>query len=165
MAGGIFPGYPFTLNIKCIIFSLLIMIAFSICPRGLSRPTLLLTYFLIFVFSYVAMAWYDYYYSCQTLPLQKSTVGITGVFKPPAHQPEKQVGHLMSQEDVDKNMWTVYLLHVLIIVPILTYIGFKGAEADPRAFALLLALAAFTALYHGVRLMQSAPGHTLPRYQ
>lgn len=153
MAGGIFPGYPFTLNIKCIIFSLAVMTAFSVCPRGLSRPALLTSYFLIFVISYVAMAWYDYYYDCQTLPLQRSSMGLTGAFKPPAHRPERQEGHLMSQAEADKNMWTIYLLHVLAVVPLITYIGFKGGDADPRAFSLLLALAAFTAIYHGFRLM------------
>jgi hypothetical protein len=29
MSGGIFPGYPFTLNIKCIIFALIIMALYS----------------------------------------------------------------------------------------------------------------------------------------
>jgi hypothetical protein len=158
MAGGIFPGYPFTLNIKCIIFSLVVMIAFSICPRGLSQPALLTSYFLIFVLSYVAMAWYDYYYNCQTLPLQRSSVGITGAFKPPAHSPERQEGHLMSQDEVDKNMWTIYLLHIIVIVPLITYIGFKGATANPMSYSLLLALAAFTAIYHGFRLMLGSHG-------
>lgn len=153
MAGGIFPGYPFTLNIKCIIFSLAMMALFSICPRGLSNAYLLLAYFLIFVVSYVAMAWYDYFYNCQILPLQKSSAGITGKFKPPAHRPERQEGHLMSQVEIDKNNWTIYLLHIALIVPLITYIGARGASTDPRAFSLLLALSAFTAVYHGFRLM------------
>ena len=61
MSGGIFDGYPFTLNIKCIIFSFIIMIIYSFRPPALSIAPQMLVYFLIFVVSYVSLAWYDYY--------------------------------------------------------------------------------------------------------
>ena len=41
--------------------------------------------FLIFVISYVAMAWYDYYYDCRILPLKRGDRSVTGLFKPPPH--------------------------------------------------------------------------------
>ena len=52
MSGGIFPGYPFTLNIKCIIFSLIIMAIYTYCPPKVnSIIKILLIYFIIFVIS------------------------------------------------------------------------------------------------------------------
>ena len=154
MSGGLF-GQPFTLNIKCIIFSLIIMIIYTIQPPVLSLLPSLIVYFLIFVISYVALAWYDYYYGCNQLPLQKSNnpYAITGLFKPPAHEPKKQNEHLFSQKEIDKNNITIYALHILIIVPILLYIGIKAQKTPTQAFYILLVLAAFTAAYHGFRFL------------
>ena len=156
MSGGIFPGYPFTLNIKCIIFSLIIMVIYSYCPPKVNSITkTLLIYFIIFVISYVALAWYDYYYGCSQLPLQRSKNSITGLFKPPPHEEEKQLQQLMTMQEVDKNKKTIFWLHFALIVPLLAYIGFKRDKAHPRAFDLLLALTIFTAVYHGVRVLST----------
>ena len=125
MSGGIFDGYPLTLNIKCIIFSLIIMGIYSINPPKVSLITNLIIYFIIFVISYVALAWYDYYYGCSQLPLQRSTTGVTQQFKPPMHEREKQEKHLMTPEEVDKNKFIIYAFHVIFIVPFLVYIGIK----------------------------------------
>jgi hypothetical protein len=157
MSGGLFPGYPFTLNIKCIIFSLLMMALYSFCPpQTLSRPVTAFIYFLIFVVSYVALAWYDYFYACKQLPLMRGKYSLTGLFKPPPHEAKKQTEHLMSEEEVLKNNSLIYVLHLLVIVPLLGYIGVRGGQADARVYPILLALAAFTAVYHGSKLMVSA---------
>ena len=153
MSGGIFPGYPFTLNVKCIIFSLIIMGIYTFRPPILSILPSLIIYFLIFVISYVALAWYDYYYACSQLPLQRSKIGITTQFKPPMHEAEKQKEHLFSQIEIDKNNKTIYALHLLIIVPLLLFIGIKNKKTPKQAFIILLVLAAFTAAYHGFRLL------------
>lgn len=155
MSGGIFPNYPFTLNIKCIIFSLIIMIIYTFRPPILSLLPSLIVYFIIFVISYVALAWYDYFYGCNQLPLQKSSgsIQITGYFKPPPHEPQKQNEHLFSQKEIDKNNTTIYALHILIIVPILVYIGMRAQKTPTQAYYLLLVLATFTAIYHGIRLI------------
>ena len=157
MSGGLFPGYPFTLNIKCIIFSLIIMIIYTFRPPVLSLFPSLVVYFIIFVVSYVALAWYDYYYACSQLPLQKSTGGggFTGLFKPPPHETQKQVDHMFSQKELDKNNKSIYALHFLIIVPILLYIGIKSQKTPKQLFYILLVLAAFTATYHGFRLLST----------
>ena len=116
MAGGLF-GEPFILNIKCIIFSLIIMVLFLYKPNIKSNLTLSLILFGIFVISYVALAWYDYYYNCLLLPLQRSNRSLTGLFKPDKH----------SQKQIDKsntkigNM-LIYLSHIIFIVPLLLYI-------------------------------------------
>jgi hypothetical protein len=156
MSGGIFPGYPFTLNIKCIIFALIIMAIYSYKPPKLTLKQNLLVYFIIFVIAYVAMAWYDYYFGCEQLPLQRSTVGLTHYLKPPLHQEEKQQKHLFTQEEVEKNNYLIYAMHVLIIVPFLAYIGFKKDKVSPSTYPLLLALTAFTLVYHGMRMIQGS---------
>lgn len=158
MSGGLFTGYPFTLNIKCIIFSLIIMLIYTFRPPILSLGPSLLVYFLIFVISYVALAWYDYFYSCQQLPLFKSNspYAITDKFKPIPTQPKKQKEHLFSQKEIDKNNITIYALHVLIIVPLLLYIGLKAQKTPKETFYVLLVLAVFTAVYHGFRLLGTA---------
>ncbi len=156
MSGGLFDGYPFTLNIKCIIFSLIIMLIYTFKPPSLSLPVSLLIYFLIFVVSYVAMAWYDYYYGCSQLPLQRSNIGITHHLKPPVYDKERQEEHMFSQKEMDKNSTTIYAMHVLLIVPLLVYIGIKRGKASKHLFEILIVLAAFTAVYHGFRLISTS---------
>lgn len=153
MSGGVFPDYPFTLNIKCIIFSVLIMMIYTFRPPVLSLLPSLLIYFIIFVISYVALAWYDYYYACSQLPLQRSTVGVTHYLKPPVHEPEKQTEHMFSEKEINKNNTTIYALHLLLIVPLLVYVGIKGTKTPNEAFYLIIVLAVFTSVYHGVRLL------------
>lgn len=60
MAGGIFPGHPFALNIKCIIFTAILAAGYWFAPR----KNLWVLSFLIW-FPYIALAWYDYSYNCQ----------------------------------------------------------------------------------------------------
>ena len=155
MSGGIFPNYPFTLNIKCIVFSIIIMIIYTFRPPILSLVPSLLVYFIIFVVSYVAMAWYDYYYACSQLPLQKSSGGggFTSYFKPPVHEPTKQIEHTFTQIELDKNNKVIFAMHLLLIVPILLFIGIKSNKTPKQAFYLLIVLAVFTGAYHGFRLL------------
>jgi hypothetical protein len=156
MSGGIFPGYPFTLNIKCIIFALIIMALYSFRPPTLSMTNNLFVYFIIFVIAYVAMAWYDYFFGCSQLPLQRGSMSFTGQFKPPMHEAAKQGEHLMTEQEVSKNHTLIYALHAIIIVPFLAYIGFRRGNVPDWTYPLLIALAAFTLVYHGVRLMTSS---------
>lgn len=59
MAGGIFPGYPFAPNWKCVVFTALVAGGYWYLPPG--QPLILLT---LLILPYVAMAWYDYMYEC-----------------------------------------------------------------------------------------------------
>jgi hypothetical protein len=157
MSGGIFPKYPFVLNIKCIIFSIIIMIIYSFCPPNFdSKIVIFLIYFSIFVISYVSLAWYDYYYSCSQLPLFRGKYSITGLAKPPLHEPTKQSEHLMSEIEIDKNNTMIYWLHILIIVPLISYIGIMKDKAHTRTFDILVVLGVFTAIYHGSKLLVSS---------
>jgi hypothetical protein len=156
MSGGIFPGYPFTLNVKCIIFAFIIMAIYSFNPPKLSLIKNIFIYFIIFVISYVSMAWYDYYFGCSQLPLQRSTVGVTQYMKPPVHEEEKQTEHLMTKKEVEKNNYLIYAFHILIIVPFLAYIGIKRDKVHETTYPLLLALVAFTFVYHGIRMFSKS---------
>jgi hypothetical protein len=60
MAGGIFPGQPLALNIKCVIFSLLIAGGYWYLPPKNTAVLVALLYF-----PYLALAWYDYVYKCE----------------------------------------------------------------------------------------------------
>jgi hypothetical protein len=92
MAGGIFPGYPFVLNPKCVIFSSIIIWLFFYVPPRMTLYWKLFVSFLLFVISYVALAWYDYKFECQTLALKRGTspYSITQTMKQQNHT-ESQV--------------------------------------------------------------------------
>ena len=72
MAGGLF-GRPLVLNEKCIVFSLICMGLFLYKPMFENTYLKYLSLFLIFVVAYVAMAWYDYYFNCDIVPLNRGS--------------------------------------------------------------------------------------------
>jgi hypothetical protein len=159
MAGGLF-GQPFVLNVKCIIFALVVMGIFLINPRDIIKNTGLLVAVLvgIFVVAYVAMAWYDYYYDCRLLPLRKGKLSFTGLLKPGAHQPSKQYTGKMTGLEMHKHSMSIYILHILVIVPLIAYIAYYHKRASKIAFVLLGALAVFTLAYHGSELYSALSG-------
>ena len=60
MAGGLFPGQPFSFNVKCIVFTAAVAGGYWYLP---SRSWWVLA--LLLWLPYVAMAWYDYAYDCR----------------------------------------------------------------------------------------------------
>jgi hypothetical protein len=153
MAGGIFPGKPFTFNIKCIIFSLIVMALFLYKPTFKSNWMLALTLFVIFVVAYVAMAWYDWVFDCKLLPLERGSGSFTGMFKPPPHESAKQLQGVKSKAGLNVQIYMIYLAHVLIFSPLIGYVAIYGAKSNPIAFPLLGALTVFTLGYHGGHLI------------
>jgi len=86
MAGGLFPGHPFALNLKCIIFTLILAAGYWFAPH----KNLWVLAFLIWS-PYIALAWYDYSYKCQDK--LKPTIVPFGryiwlPFKPPGYKEE-----------------------------------------------------------------------------
>jgi hypothetical protein len=86
MAGGIYEGRPFTLNIKCVIFSAVMAGGYWFAPH---KNWWILGFLLWF--PYIAMATYDYAYDC------RDKLGPTAVpfgrllwlpFKPPGYKAE-----------------------------------------------------------------------------
>jgi hypothetical protein len=152
MAGGLF-GRPFVINVKCILFSLVCMMLFLITPPDMNNKLMISTALIaIFAISYVAMAWYDYYYDCRIAPLKRAKYSITGLFKPPVHIPEKQ---LCIDSDKPKKI-IIYIFHILLVVPILLYIVTMGKKANVMVYPLLGAMTVFTALYHGIKLIDAS---------
>lgn len=84
MAGGIYPGRPFSFNLKCVVFSCLIAGGYWwLPPRRLAVLAFL-------VWSpYLALAWYDYKYDCRD-KLEPTLVPfgrrVWLPFKPPGYQ-------------------------------------------------------------------------------
>jgi hypothetical protein len=150
MSGGLF-GQPFVLNIKCIIFSLIIMILFLYKPTIKNKLILTAILFIIFVISYVALAWYDYYYDCQLLPLQRGDKSLTGVFKPEVHS-QKQI----DKSNTKKGNILIYLSHIIFIVPLLLYISYYKNKVNGFIYPILIALAVFTLIYHGGAMLQGS---------
>ena len=155
MAGGLF-GRPFAVNPKCIAFAIAITAALLACPTFSSRGAKIACLVGVFVASYVAMAWYDYFFDCSTLPLKRGpSWGPTQALKPPAHRPEEQ-----NREAVHaggkKRSQLVYGIHLLIIAPILGYVAYKGPRAPKQTWTILGTMAVLTAAYHGGRLLQQS---------
>jgi len=152
MAGGLF-GRPFTFNVKCIIFSMICMALFLYKPNIRNQYVLYGVLFVIFTVAYVAMAWYDYYFNCDLLPLQNVEFSLQQYIKPPPHKPIKQIEH--KDEVVDKRMRRVliYAAHILFIVPMLAYLALYKTKVNPIIYPLLGVLALFTLGYHGIGLM------------
>jgi hypothetical protein len=154
MAGGLF-GRPFVLNIKCIVFSLLVMAIFLYKPNIQNKYAMSATLIAIFVIAYVAMAWYDYFYDCRILPLKRGEKSVTGLLKPPPHMPE-QTEKAIAKRGLSRHALMVYLSHIIFIVPLLIYIAVYKKKINPITYPLIGALAIFTLAYHGFELMSSS---------
>jgi hypothetical protein len=159
MSGGLF-NVPFVLNIKCIVFALICMSLFLYSPNFRYRFSLYITLFIIFVISYVVMAWYDYFYDCTQFPLKRGEskwYNITNSFKPPMHKQDKQDTQVIkiTKEESKMESKIVYLLHILFIVPFLTYIVSKGNNNNKNIYHILGALTIFTLFYHSSYLIMA----------
>ena len=86
MAGGLFPGHPFALNIKCIIFTAILAGGYWYLPH----KNLWVLALLIWA-PYIALAWYDYSYDCKD-KLKPTLVPFGRYvwlpFKPPGYKAE-----------------------------------------------------------------------------
>tara|TARA_B110001469_G_C9374919_1_gene194960 strand:+ start:141 stop:497 length:357 start_codon:yes stop_codon:yes gene_type:complete len=86
MGGGIF-GTPLHLNIKCIIFSISIILIYYL-PKPKTKINNIIMVILIATSAYVSMAWYDYIYDCND-KLKPTIFGwFSKRFKPPRYSKE-----------------------------------------------------------------------------
>ncbi len=157
MAGGLF-GRPFAVNEKCIVFAIVITALFLACPQLNSTLAKISVPSALFFAAYVGMAWYDYYYDCRLMPLQRGG-GPTSAFKPPVHVPERQlVDSEQPPEDhhgKGRRHQFIYGAHLLVIAPLLGYIAYKGRRAPKQVWTILGTMAVLTAGYHGAKLAQT----------
>jgi hypothetical protein len=153
MAGGLF-GKPFILNEKCIFFSIICSTLFLYKPNYNNSWQLYLSLFILFVLSYVGMAWYDYIFDCNLLPLKRGSIGgVTKIFKPRVHNKEKQEQHHETKRENKIKKMIIYISHILFIVPLLLYVVIYKTKVNKMIYPLLGTLAVFTALYHGFHIL------------
>ena len=152
MAGGLF-GRPFTINVKCVIFSMICMALFLYKPNIQNTYILYGVLFIIFTAAYVVMAWYDYYFNCDILPLRRGDYSWQQYIKPDPHVPKKQIEHKDDSVDKDRRLYLIYALHILFIVPILAYLSLFKTKVNPIIYPLLGVLSVFTLLYHSLGLI------------
>lgn len=146
MAGGLF-GKPFVFNEKCIIFSIVCMILFLYKPTFTNPYFLYLSLFIIFIISYVSMAWYDYYFDCNLVPMERGKYSLTGKLKPP-HKNTNNTDLSNSRKHL-----LVYIMHILLIVPLLLYISYYKQKSKSFVYTIIGIVAIFTAGYHGVEII------------
>lgn len=154
MAGGIFPNYPFEVNIKCVIFSIIIIALFFYQPPKMNIYWKSFSAFLLFVLAYVAMAWYDYIFNCQKLALKKSQNGVTDKLKPEPHTLSQTDRSKTTPEEEDLEWRLINLFHILVTVPLLIYVGINKNESNQLSIILLISAFLFAIVYHGVRLQK-----------
>ena len=152
MAGGIYVDRPFYFNPKCVLFSGILMLGYWFLPI---RNIFILP--LLFIISYIALAWYDHYYECNTPLFSGSGYGISvidSIFKPrrqyihntntPA--PPAKLINISEQNRIFKR--NVYLFHLIIVTPLLLYIGIRGRRADGRVFPVLTGVGLLAGIFH-----------------
>ena len=150
MAGGLF-GKPFTINIKCVIFSLICMALFLYKPEFKSNAYLYSSLFVIFVAAYVAMAWYDFYFDCQLIPLERGSLSFTGLFKPGKENEKKS--DEQKEKELSRKAYLIYFSHILFIAPLVGYVGLYKNKSNSAVYPILTVLAVFTILWHGGHLL------------
>ena len=98
------------------------------------------------------MAWYDYYFNCDILPLKKGKYSWQQYIKPPPHETKKQIDNSDTSDitiDERRKLYLIYGSHILFIVPLLAYIALYKKTVNPIVYPILGTLAAFTLFYHG----------------
>ena len=151
MSGGLFKDKPFSLNVKCVLFSFYSALLYA--AGGGKNPLLIA---LIFVVSYVLLAWYDYAYDCDTFMFSGTGPGPSGLFKPQDRCKDRDVNNpdpddlVADQEKAYLNK--VYFFHALIIAPLLIYAGFTGQKTHPHILSGIGGMGSLAFVYHAMRI-------------
>lgn len=154
MAGGIYIDKPFSPNIKCIIFASLMVIFYWISSIG---KTIYWLFPLIFIISYIALAWYDAVYNCSDKLYSGRNVGVStfdSIFKPQLRGLSGEQSTILNQEKIFQR--NVYLFHLLLVAPLLLYMviaGYRG-KLNKKWFIVLSVIVAMVVLYHGYRFFR-----------
>jgi hypothetical protein len=158
MAGGIYIEKPFSPNITCIVFAFAMIAFYWLSARfSCGKPNYLM-FPLIFIIAYVALAWYNLGYDCSSI-LYSGKSGpaavFDSIFKPQLRTQEHKEGTVLNQERVYQR--NVYLFHVLLVTPILGYVGVQGMRGKLNGrdwYVVLLVLALAVLVYHGYRFFK-----------
>jgi hypothetical protein len=120
MSGGIFPDRPFSLNIKCIIFTIIIALGYWYLPYKN-------VYVLIFLLwlPYIALSWYDYAYDCEDKIQPTLFPYGRYIFLPFKPQGYKQEYDKLTPEQINKMNELDHNITWSIIILIIAYFGFN----------------------------------------
>lgn len=153
MAGGIFVDQPFYLNPKCVIISIFCMICYWFLPY---RNPFMLP--IIFLISYILIAWYDYIYNCDQMMYSGTSPLNTTAWAKPQRRNEKTEKESKNRGvKISKNQEAVYKkkiygLHFLFIAPFLFYLGYYKNKSNPYIWPVVGAVALMVLVYHGLRI-------------
>ena len=156
MAGGIFVDQPFHMNPKCVFYSGVMMTLYWFFYK---KPNIYLLP-VIFVISYVSMAWYDYQFNCDIM-YSGSAIGpntIDAIFKP-QHRGEDKGKKNLSENQESEYLRRVYLFHIIAVAPLLIYVGYYGRQANVKLFPVVMAVGIIALIYHGLRVVFPRSGH------
>jgi hypothetical protein len=96
MGGGLF-GTPLYLNVKCLVFSLSILVVYWL-PHPTTVAHNLVMGFLLSVSAYIVLAWYDVLYDCNDR-LKPTLLGwLSKSFKPPEYSEQYEELPLKTQK-------------------------------------------------------------------
>jgi hypothetical protein len=117
MSGGIFPGYPFRFNIKCIIFTLVIAGGYWYLPK----KNIFILVFLLWL-PYISLAWYDYMYQCRD-KMAPTLIPFGRYFFLPFKPPDYQQAYKKLPPDAIKSMdlidhitgWSIFIIIIFIL--------------------------------------------------
>jgi len=154
MAGGIFVDQPYHPNPKCLLFSAAVMALYWFSPAKKNKFLMPI----IFTVSYIAMAWYDYKYNCDTIMYSGNAIGpntVDSIFKPQRRDDNKtEKKKNLSTDQEAEYLKRVYLFHVIAVAPLLIYVGYKGIDVNPKLYPVVLSLGAMAGVYHGFRMFK-----------
>jgi hypothetical protein len=151
MYGGIFTDRPFEFNLKCIVISLFLGLAYWFTP---TKNSIVLV--MILIMSYLAISWYDHVYGCS--PRMKSgQYTPRSIFKAQERDPEEMA--LVPPPEYTY-LRLVYAFHLIVVAPLVLYCGIKGYEWTPKEdtfskymFSTLISVGVLAAMYHSFRLV------------
>ena len=107
------------------------------------------------------MAYYDYLYNCDVVMYSGTGLTIpltTAIFKLQMRDSEKHAKNIVPRkapfvENQERAyLKKVYSFHLLLVGPILLYVGLKGNQSNPKVYGLVLALVLILLVYHSFRL-------------
>jgi len=153
MAGGIFVEQPFHFNIKCVVFSIVLILCYWLLP---SKQVVLVP--MIFITGYIAMAWYDFMYNCD-IQLHSGT-SILGIGTFDAWGKPQRRNNSESKENKTKKVFVkdqeaayvrnVNWFHILGVMPFFVWANYTGGS--PGVTAALWVAMLWVVIYHGTRL-------------
>mgnify|MGYP006074893957 CR=1 FL=1 len=153
MAGGVFVDQPFHVNIKCVVFSVALILAYWTMPK---RNPFLVP--LIFVVAYVGMAWYDHVYDCKQKMYGGRLSGALSLHLSAPFKPQRRTTPSDGSKNLVEDPEALYrkkvnLFHLVAVNPLFAYVGYYGANSTPLLYPALLGLGLVGVTYHGARLL------------